>query len=230
MKLTHPIFSEPIFFRENRVQVLAVEAPGAFRKLVTELTQQSEGGEGAFVLSCDDVCLDPAEHLQVIFDYIHPQTLEKRLLNKAIAALLKEAQEAMPEETFQFARAVQMYLGQLAALADYPVAFEQSENLLDLLKAMNFRVDLSDLPVCEALYERMALVHNLAKNQCFVLVNARAYFSAEELTNLYAMARYRKISLLMMESRIEGPLSDEDIRLFDADLCELTLDSGQEIE
>ena len=96
MKLTHPIFSEPIFFRENRVQVLAVEAPGAFRKLVTELTRQSEGGEGAFVLSCDDVCLDPAEHLQVIFDYIHPQTLEKRLLNNEPAPSIQPQTLAAP--------------------------------------------------------------------------------------------------------------------------------------
>ena len=94
---------------------------------------------------------------------------------------------------------------------------------------MEFRVDLSDLPAFEALYERMALIDGLAKHQCFVLVNARAYFSAEELTKLYAMARYRKLALLMIESHISSPLPGEDIRLFDADLCELTLDSEDEI-
>ena len=62
---------------------------------------------------------------------------------------------------------------------------------------MEFRIDLSDLPICEALYERMAFIDGLAKHQCFALVNARAYFSAEELKKLYAMARYRKLTLLM---------------------------------
>ena len=94
---------------------------------------------------------------------------------------------------------------------------------------MEFRIDLSDLPICEALYERMAFIDGLAKHQCFALVNARAYFSAEELKKLYAMARYRKLTLLMIESHINAPLPDEDIRLFDADLCELTLDSSDEI-
>ena len=141
----------------------------------------------------------------------------------------KEARETLPTETLQFTQAVQAYLGKLAALADHPVAFAQSENLLDLLKAMEFRIDLSDLPICEALYERMAFIDGLAKHQCFALVNARAYFSAEELKKLYAMARYRKLTLLMIESHISSPLPGEDIRLFDADLCELTLDSEDEI-
>ena len=33
----------------------------------------------------------------------------------------------------------------------------------------------------------------------------------------------------MIESHISSPLPGEDIRLFDADLCELTLDSSDEI-
>ena len=229
MKLAHPLFSTPIRFREDRVQVLALEAPEAFRKLVAEIAAQSEGGEGAFVLSRDDACLKIEDHIHVIFDFIHPQALEKKVQSKAIAALIQEAHETLTVETLQFSQAVQAYLGKLAALADYPVAFAQSENLPELLKAMEFRVDLSDLPAFEALYERMALIDGLTKHQCFALVNARAYFSAEELKKLYAMARYRKLAMLMIESRIDAPLPDEDIRLFDADLCELTLDSEGEI-
>ena len=229
MKLTHPLFSAPVRFREDRVQVLVIEAPEAFRKLVAELTAQSEGGEGTFVLSRNDTCLEIEDHIHVIFDFIHPQALEKKLQSKALASLIQEARETLTAETLAFSQAVQAYLGKLAALADYPVAFAQSENLPDLLKAMEFRVDLSDLPAFEALYERMALIDGLTKHQCFTLVNARAYFSAEELKKLYAMARYRKLTLLMIESHIDAPLPDEDIRLFDADLCELTLDSEGEI-
>ena len=79
MKLTHPLFSAPVRFREDRVQVLVIEAPEAFRKLVAELAAQSEGGEGAFVLSRDDACLKIEDHIHVIFDFIHPQALEKKL-------------------------------------------------------------------------------------------------------------------------------------------------------
>ena len=60
----------------------------------------------------------------------------------------------------------------------------------------------------------------------YVLVNAKAFFSAAELEKLYKMARYRKLCLLLLEPRAGTILPGEQIRLFDEDLCELTLDSG----
>ena len=226
MKLAHPLLSSPIVFCENQIPVLVLENAAAFREFAVELLQQSEGQEGTFVLSRADRCLDCAEHLNVFLDFLHPPELEKRLQSKLITALLREAQETLAGETLQFSRAVQEYMGKLAALADYPVAFEQSENLPALLKAMDFRADLSGLSACEALLEQMTLLHGLAKDQCFVLVNAKAFFSAAELEKLYKMARYRKLCLLLLEPRAGTILPGEQVRLFDEDLCELTLDSG----
>ena len=44
------------------------------------------------------------------------------------------------------------------------------------------------------------------------------------------MAQYHKLHLLLLEARaLEPPLPEEELRLFDWDLCELTLDSPDEI-
>ena len=44
------------------------------------------------------------------------------------------------------------------------------------------------------------------------------------------MAQYHKLHLLLLEARApEPPLPEEELRLFDRDLCELTLDSPDEI-
>ena len=51
-------------------------------------------------------------------------------------------------------------------------------------------------------------------------------FSAAEMEKLYKMARYRKLCLLLLEPRAGTILPGEQVRLFDEDLCELTLDSG----
>ena len=225
MKLMHPLFSKPILFTENRIQVLTIERAATFRELVLELTAQMESGEGRFVLSKDDQVLDCEDCLHIVSDYAHIAEPDKKLQNKLIAALLKEAQEEMAEETFALSRDMQRYLGRLAAMADYPVAYEQSENLAALLKAMDFRVELDGLPAVEALYEHIVLYHRLMKNQCFILVHAKAYFSEEELLKLYEMAQYQKWNLLLVESHeYENKLKAEQHRLFDADLCELILE------
>jgi len=227
MKLVHPLFSNPIRFRENRIPVLVLENPAAFRSLYSQLMAQSEGGEGSFVLSVNDVCLNANEHLNMVFDYFHLHTLEKRVQTKAIAALLHTAGEELAHETMQLSHAMQQYLGKLATLAEFPIAYENSENLSNILKAMDVRVALEDMPPPEALYERLCLLHSLAKNQCFVLVQAHAFFSTEELAQLFKMTAYKKIYLMLLESRApEEPLPQEDILLFDSDLCELSLDSS----
>ena len=110
------------------------------------------------------------------------------------------------------------------------MAYEQSENLAALLKAMDFRVELSGLSPCEALLEQLLLAQRFLKEPCLALIHARTYFSAEEMRQLYAMAQYHKLHLLLLETRApEPPLPDEELRLFDRDLCELTLDSPDEI-
>ena len=82
MKLAHPLLSSPIAFCENQIPVLVLENAAAFREFAVELLQQSEGQEGAFVLSRADRCLDCAEHLNVFLDFLHPPELEKRLQSK----------------------------------------------------------------------------------------------------------------------------------------------------
>ena len=227
MKLMHPLFSLPISFAENCIQVLTIEHPSMFRELVLELMAQSESKEGRFVLSHHDHLLDCADCLHVISDYAHITEPDKKLQNKLIAALLREAQEELAEETLLLCRNIQQYLGKLAAMADYPVAYEQSENLTALLKAMEFRVELEGLPAHEALYEHIALYHRLIKHPCFVLIHAKSYFSSEELRQLYSMAQYQKWNLLLLESHMaEERLEGEEHRLFDRDLCELLLDSS----
>lgn len=225
MKLVHPVLSSPIVFSENRVQVLTIENAPLFRELVFELTAQMENGSGRFVLSKDDRLLDCGDCLQVISDYAHLAALERRIQNKLIAALLSEAREELAGDTQHFALEVQRYLGKLATLADYPVTYEQSDNLVEILKAMGFCVELRGVPAHEALYEHISLCHRVMKNPCFVLVHAKAFFSSDELRQLYDMAGYRKWNLLLLEShQYSERLDGEEHRLIDDDLCELVLD------
>lgn len=230
MKLAHPLLSRPIKFQENRIPVLVLENPVAFRQFATELVHQSEGADGNFILSHQDTPLDCATHLHVMQDFIHTGEVEKRLQTRALSALLRRAQETLAQESHQLSQAVQEFLGKVALLAEYPVDYDQSENLSALLKAMDFHIDLDGLSPCEALHEQLSLMHRLAQNQCFVLINARTYFSPQELTQLYQMASYQKMHLLLLESHAPTPILPwEETTLFDADLCELHLDFPEDL-
>jgi len=80
-----------------------------------------------WILSIKDRPVDCADHLNVFYDYFHPDSIEKRIQTKALNALLRNVQETMAQETMQLSIVIQEYLGKLATLAEYPVAYEQSE-------------------------------------------------------------------------------------------------------
>ncbi len=226
MKLTHPLFSSPIVFHENRIPVLAFESPVVFRNMVLDLTRAGEEGDGECTLSKNDSILKPEDHIHIFMDFTHLSEIDKRMQTKAIQSLAKSAQEQLSLEIHQLSLEIRTFLSKLATLSDFPAAYEESENLTELLKAMDFRVDLSELSPVEALYEQICLVHRLAKNQLFVLVNAKSFFSSEELTSLYKMTTYNKINLMLLESHIPPIVKEyESVTLFDKDLCELTLEN-----
>lgn len=226
MKLSHPLFSAPVYFHENRIPVLVFESPVVFRNMVLCLTHASEEGEGEFVLSINNALLKAEDHIHVFMDFTHLSEIDKRLQTKAIHALVKSAQDQLSLEIHNLSFEIRSFLSKLSAIADFPSAYEESENLSELLKAMDFHVDFSSLPPIEALYEQICLIHRLSKNQLFVLINAKSFFSSEELASLYKMTTYNKINLLLMESHIPEIVREyESVTLFDKDLCELTLEN-----
>lgn len=226
MKLSHPLFSTPVVFCENRIPVLAFESPVVFRNMVLEITRAGEEGDGDFVLSRHDSALKSEDHIHIFIDFAHLNEVDKRLQTKAVQALSKSAQEQLSMEVYQLSLEIRTFLSKLATLSDFPSAYEESENLTELLKAMDFHVDLSGLSPIEALYEQICLIHRLSKHQLFVLINAKSYFSSDELSSLYKMTTYNKINLLLLESHIPEIVKEyESVTLFDKDLCELTLEN-----
>lgn len=139
-------------------------------------------------------------------------------------SLLQGTQEQLAEDAYHLSQAIQHYLGKLSTLSEYPFSYEQVDLIPALLKAADFHVDLMDMPIIEALCEHISLIHGILKNQCFVLINAHSFFSADELAQLYSMMQYRKIPLLLLESHAVIPIETEEIRLYDQDLCELRLE------
>ena len=121
------------------------------------------------------------------------------------------------------------YLQLVVGAMEYPVSFSEGEYVLPLLKALKCQPVLDGVHPLERLMQYIELYSGLMKEQCFVLVDAHAYFSNEELQQLYRMAGYQKWRLLLLEQRLAAPLPAEDICLLDASLCELRLDSDPEI-
>lgn len=230
MRLSHPMLSAPIHWCENRIPVLVVEHPKVYRQFVLSLSQQAEGEDGAFVLSLHYEPLDCGEHLKVVRDYAALSFDDRKLQNRFQTLLQTVIREELSEKTDHVQRVIADYLEIVAAAVECPVTFSAGEYVLPLLKALKCQPALDGEGLLERLIQYLEIYHMLMKHQCFVLVGAHAYFSREELAELYRMAGYQKWRLLLLEPYMTDPLPGEEIRLLDQDLCELRLESGGKME
>ena len=229
MRLSHPLFSQHLHWKEGRVPVITAESQQVFRQMVFMLSGQAHGESGDFVLSLDYEPLDCAEHLHVLCDYIHLPLDDRKLQNRFQARLQWTVREELAALTDELQRSIAQYLQLLIRTVDYPVCFTEGEYVLPLLKALKCQPILDGEHPLERLMQYIELYSSLMKHQCFVLVNAHTYFSNTELTELYRMAGYEKWNILLLEQRLNKPLPCEDILLLDETLCELRLDSDTEI-
>lgn len=224
MRLVHPLLSRPIHFQEGQVQLLIAEDPRIFRELVRELSAQSAGEEGSFVLSLNFEPLDCARHLHVLRDYTNLELEDRKLKTRFSALVQSIAREEMGEASDELAAGVTAYLERLAVKTGMPIAFGQQDFVAALLKAADFRLELEERSLPERLTEHLSVYSALMANQCFVLVGAKAFLNDKELMQLYQMSFYQKWRLLLLEPRCSKPLTGENPVILDKDLCELRLD------
>lgn len=230
MRLMHPLLSAPIHWKENTVPVLVAEPPKLFRQMVFDLTRQTEGEDGPFVLSLQYEPLDCGEHLHVICNYLNLPLEDRKLTNRFQGLLQSIVWEELPEQTDGLQRSIADYLALITVRMDCPIAFAEGDYVLPLLKALRCRPVLDGTEPLERLMQYLSLYNHFMKTQCFILVGMHAYFSPEELREFYRMAGYEKWTVLLLEQHMSTPLPGEVFYLLDEQLCELRLDSADQTE
>lgn len=224
MKLVHPVFSKPICFKKNQIQLLVIESKRMFRQIAFELIAQSEGQEGEFILSLNNNILDCAEHLHIIYDYYHLEPEGKKLHNRFQAEILSIAKNELLHETLALEESINNYLQHLRLLCN-PAAFEEGQYIPALLKSVKFAPALEDEAPLSRLISHISIYNSLMPDQCFILISAKTMFAEEELKHLYMWANYAKCRLLLLEASCPQLLEMEYPIILDQDMCEIHIDS-----
>lgn len=226
IRLAHPALHFVIPFEENRIPLLTVEKPALFRRLVWEMTAQTQGQEGSFVLSNDWVPMPIEKSLALVSDAFDLNLNERRL----ITALHKEAgllahSEKLYIQTMQMKACMTDWLTSLEQEMDYPITYDGEIEVSAVLKAANFQFDTGGIDLPGQLERYIQIVTDFSKMKLIIFVNLHSLLSPDELDQLYQSARYRKARLLLLESRLpSNEHASEQRYVVDNDLCELYSD------
>ena len=156
MTLIFPLLDEPITFDENRIQVLIIENPPALRRVIDELSAQSEGEPGEAVLAVDYVPCDFSKTAVLVTDPFHIDTASKRLLGKIQQAVVWAAEDHA-DTIHELLERINDLAASISLELDFNAAFDPLVNPEGLVRLLGFHMDNEGLSFPELLLEWMRI-------------------------------------------------------------------------
>lgn len=221
MKLTHEIFSKAILFEENIINVLVIERPSLFLKMLEDLWEQCRGEDGKFILSRNDSIVDIAGNMELITDIFNIDINSKKILNRIFKNI---ETEIINDYYMELQELNNIIIGNMAKFVrgqHLPLEFTEKVSIANLLKLVDLKIAESYENRMELLVNYIDIISQLFPVKLFILVNLKTFFDTNELSEFYKDINYKKLNVLLIEQHITEKLEGERYRIIDADLCEL---------
>lgn len=210
---------------ENRVVNLVLENPQDFTEVLTDLQRQFHEEEGAAVLSENNKELKWEKTGTIITDYINLSVNDKKVINR----LYKLMQESSNEDFQMKGRLISnsiSVLEQTISLMRYDcISYDLDFSWSDFYKAFHVRINDDSETLLEKLINYLRVCSGLLGYQLLCLVNAKDYLTKKDIAELYQIAEYLKIHLLMVESRERNDTNNEIFYIVDYDHCLIIRDA-----
>ena len=222
MKLVYPEWEQTIEFHENRIPVVVLEAPKYYRRIIGEISDQNGDGCGRFVLSDNDKEIEFKKYVQIILSPYAINTDDGRIVKRIYKQLEEVALEEELLETREISGRITEYLYRLMGYYNYDLSCDETIDLQTLFKSAGIRPSFDSSDVLQQIVDYYELVRDSLGIRLFIMINFRTLLTREELEDFYATIANKKISVLLLENRINGGKIDcEDVLTIDSDLCEL---------
>lgn len=224
MKLIHNQIETQIYFDCETFYTLVVESPIVMNRLVSDLKSQIRGEDGGFVLSENNLKdIDIAFACELIIDPFVCADDNKKFATKLLQYLKMVAnQEDFFERTAQIKSALFQYALIIMQDTDESLIYKDEIDTGTLLKVFSFMFDFSDPSPIENLVTYVKVANKYLAKSLFVLVNAKSFFTNEELNYLVNTVQGMKCNILFLESIYRKPFdSKEKYSIIDVDQCEI---------
>lgn len=222
MKLVHPDLQQQLLFQNQTACQWVIESPALFAAYVQELYKQTEGEEGRFVLSEDNVELDIAKYMELIVNPFAVNLNDKKILHKLYAELTALAYgEELYLATQEMSGQLQTYFFQLEQSSTYILDHNTEFDVSAILKAIGVQFENDAENFFEEIILYLKVMAELMGKKVVALVHSGSYLSNEQLRQLLETAGYLEISILLIETQ-QKTFSDEVISyIIDCDRCEI---------
>lgn len=219
MKLVNSDYDISISLKEDVIQVLTIENQQAFRKMVGELWDESEGREGSWILSDKNSPVHISKNMTVVFNPYTIDANDKKVLSKLYYELCELASEKYTMEVETINSHIIGLFSQVIQDVPYFIDYGTDIDLQALFKIYNIKIDVEYTSLLERITDYIRAFYNICNIQVFAFVNLKAYLSSDEIKLLYEFVLYEKVHLMLIEGHQSVSVIPEKHLIIDKDLC-----------
>lgn len=223
MKLIERELGLEIELKENRVSVLVIEDIRQRLSLVNQLFVQTSSQDSAWILVEDEKSFDISKKCEIILEPFSIDLNNRKIISKLFQEINAIADEEYYEDGLTLHSQISAYLERLLEKLPYPIEYSSTWDLNTVLKM--YGVQLSE--DCEDQFDKLCsyikLLSQICGTEIFILVNMKPFFTEKQISELYKMASYGKIQLILIEFGVDSHrYSEEDTYILDSDGCIIT--------
>lgn len=191
----------------DKVTVISFENRKVFRRMVTELDIQCDGGEGPWILNDNDKAFDIDKYSHIILNPLYVDVNSKTLLTKLQNQLSKEAL-LMTEEVADIVNRLHAFYYSLEF--GYPLSIQHKLEIgtAELIKLGSFNFEFNRQGDIMDLVSYIEVVDTLLSPMLYIMVNLDLVLNDDELNVFYRNMLSRQLRLVCLTT---GYLNKESL-------------------
>lgn len=212
MKLVNTLYNLEFDLIENQILVLSIENHLAYSNILETLWKQYKGEGGDFILSDESKELKLSQKMECIYNIFNTNTNDRKIITKLYQELTFQNDTLLQEESVLFKQELISYFDKVISTVPYSLKYNFDTDLSSLMKSISVEIDDDSDSLLEKTMQYIKLMNQICGVEIFVIPNLKAYFSPEEIIQLYEFTIYNKIYLIVIEA-IQTPHIEPHIEL-----------------
>lgn len=222
MKLINSTMNFQINTEEGFINSLVIENRDFFRSAIEDIYNQTEGGEGRFVLSENNRIINMSKGADIITQFIPFDINNRRLITKLYNNIKTAVEE--PElymKMCEMKSSVSKYMESIINELDFNITYNEDVDISAFLKALDVRFEDGYESLTDKVLEYITNVEKLEGSRLHILVNFRSYVNDEEIKFFCETLAKHNIKLLLIDNCEYNKLDVEKRVVVDEQLCEI---------
>lgn len=219
MKMLHEKCELNINLIENHPTCLIIEDQHTYSDVIADLWNQINGGDGGWILSERESLLQINKMVELIVNPVSLNCNDKKVINKLYHEIKEVVNEKYEVEFATLNTDIIDFLEKVTLDCPYPIALNVDTDIHALLKLYDVKIETMDVSILEKIVNYLRTLHQVCNVEIFIFVGLKGYLTHTELLELYTMASYEKLHIILIESFMHKPETIENTIILDSDLC-----------